>query len=601
MSTQPKTQEEREAIALVMASPLTHFRTMSAIEDKDKNLRREPLPSKFQMEIFQAYGWLIANEQPVRIIAAPKARQSYGSTTVCHLCYHHTRRFHTNGMMMADEGDRTKKIWAMFQRFADHDNFTPFWDTRYDGNTEVCRFHYRDPDGAKRVAEWEHETANDAKAGAAGTRQVLWFSECMRYKREGEAEDTKVIGNALNSVPNKPGTAIFLESTAEGPGGYAYHIHQGARTLKQRIAGDYGNGWVKVFCPWHECEDYRLAPERPENAAWFIDSDRFAKFRGREAAGRTLYNWQPDQIAWRRQKIMGEMNGDEALFDRDFPESEEVAFAASGNLRFDHEGIARMLVIAKAGHSQGKRGTVQEAAGRFRFETDEQNGWLWIIEEPTPGLSYCVTGDFMEGEQATGDPLDLDAHAVGVIRETHRTTAGLEMPDEMVAAIDVPGGCQWDTDVIAERIRLTSGLFGKCIVVPEANNCGAVVISHLKAMGVTVMQRTHPDHINPNKTVKANGFKTTTRTKPQWVEAMAQAIRCEPEQAPLFICRYLPAVQQMATFVRNPNGTCSAMSGKHDDWVASIAIGLLVRAFTRIPFPQAIRSPEQRRAVGAWS
>lgn len=598
--TAPQTQEEKDALAMVYASPLTHFRTMAAIEDKDSNLRRNPVPSKFQTEIFQAYGWLVANNQPVRIIAAPKARQSYGSTTVCHLCYHHTRRFKTNGLMMADEGDRTKKIWAMFQRFADNDGFTPFWDTKYDGNTEVCRFRYQDPDGSKRVAEWEHETANDAKAGAAGTRQVLWFSEAMRYKREGEAADTKVIGNAINSVPNKPGTAIFLESTAEGPGGYAYAVHQGAKTLRERMAGDYGNGWVKVFCPWHECEDYRLDPARAENVAWFIDGERFSKYQGRENSGKITFGWTPQQIAWRRQKIVGEMMGDEALFDRDYPESEDVAFASSGNLRFDHEGVAMMLKIATATHGKANRGTITENSGRFSFLEDRQNGYVWIMEEPKPGCSYCCFGDFMEGAQATGDAEDLDAHAVGILREGYKDEFGVHLPDEVVAVIDVPGGCQWDTDVIADRMRLLAGLFGRCIVVPEANNSGAVVISNLQKMDVDVMIRKHPDHLNANKTVKALGFRTTTRTKPQWVEEMAKALRHEPGEPMPFICRYLPAVREFATFVRNPNGTCSAMSGKHDDWVAAIAIALLVRSFTRMPMAiYSVPSIQQPRAV--WS
>lgn len=586
--------------ALMIASPAEHFCAMSAIEDKSGGLIRHPKPSKFQWEIFAAYEWLLANNQPIRIIAAPKARQSYGSTTICHICYHHTRRFHTHGLMMADEHDRTKKIWAMFQRFADNDQFATFWDSKYEGNTEECRFRYRDKMGAKRVATWEHETANDAKAGAAGTRQVLWFSECMRYKREGEAADTKVIGNAINSVPNNPGTAIFLESTAEGPGGYAYQVHQGAVTLKERMAGNFGNGWVKVFCPWQECADYRLEPARPENAGWFADGERFAKFAGREAAGRTLYGWTPEQIAWRRQKIMGDMTGDEALFDRDYPESEDVAFAASGNLRFDHEGIANMLKVARATHKDGKLGTIQEAAGRFMFTADPQNGYVWIVEEPKPGCAYCCFGDYMEGEQATGDPTDLDAHAVGILREAYRDEHGRECPDEVVAVIHVANGCQWDLDVCAQRQWLLAGLFGSCIHVPESNNSGAVLIAHLKALGADIFRRSHPDHIDPNKTVKASGFKTTARTKPQWVESLAQAIRIEPDEPMRLICRYLPAVEQFSVFVRNKDGSCSAMSGKHDDWCAAIGIAVLCRAFTKLN-PQVIRSLQPRRVVGAWS
>jgi hypothetical protein len=311
------------------------------------------------------------------------------------------------------------------------------------------------------------------------------------------------------------------------------------------------------------------------------------------------FEWTEEQIKWRRETIATKCGGDETRFDQEYPESEDVAFKTTGGMRFDHEGVARLLQLARADHAHGKRGTIQENAGSLRFQHDEQNGFIWMIEEPTPGRSYCMFGDFMEGSQATGK--DLDAHAVGVLREAYRDEQGVEHPDEVVAVIDQPGGCRWDIDVLAERMRLVAGLFGGCICVPESNNSGGAVIELLKQKGVTIYRRKHPDHLNPNKTVSASGFKTTALTKPRWVEAMAEAVREEPDQAPRFLCRYLPAVQEIATFIRLPNGTCAAMQGKHDDRVAAIAIAIYVRSFTRMAFPENIGFGGQRiGAPGPW-
>lgn len=228
-----------------------------------------------------------------------------------------------------------------------------------------------------------------------------------------------------------------------------------------------------------------------------------------------------------------------------------------------------------------QRGNLVVNEGSARFQLDEQDGWVWIYQKPMQGAGYCVFGDFMEGEQATGKPDSLDCHAVGILREAFRDERGVEWPDEVVAAIDIPNGCRWDTDVLAERMKALSLFYGSCIIVPEYNNSGAVVVKLLQQMGLTIYQRRAPDHTDPNKTVKALGFKTTAATKPRWVEALATAIREESDEPPKFLCRFLPAVKEFGTFVRNPDGSCSAMGSHHDDWCAGIGIALYCRAFTK--------------------
>ncbi len=608
----PETPEE--AAALTIASALVHFTSFAKIEDKDGNLVPVTQVNPFQERIYRAYEWLMATGQPVRIIAAPKPRQSGGSTAVGHICYHHTRRFKVHGMMMADEYDRTKKLWAMFQRFADNDGFTPFWDSATDINTEEARFIYRDEDGTKRVALWENETANDPKAGASGTRRVLWFSEAMRYKREGDASDDRVIGNALNSLPFSPETVVFLESTAEGPGGYAYKIHQGAVTLEQRIAGQMGNGWVKVFCAWHECLDYCLDRSRPENVRWFDNNDaEFEPLEEAERAGRLLYHWTPGQIAWRRMKIIGENQG--ALFDRDYPDSEETAFRTSSEQRFAAVGMARLLAMAKAHDKLERRdplraqvGWLEEGAGLqdpVIWTRDEENGPFWVIEGPIPGCRYIAFADPMTGEQSQGSET-RDGCSGGIMRVGYTDEKGIEHPDEPVAFLHAKNGegVHWDNDVVAEALDILLRFYGDPPIQVEANNAGVEVIRLLQLSGRMVCRRKRRDHKHPGKLTEIVGFQTNTASKGEWIGALVKAIREETVD-----CRYTPAVSQLSTFILDEKGRGCAQAGMHDDHVTGLGLALLAKHWAKLlPVRVTNKLPgidhrwqQEQRVGGAWS
>lgn len=611
----PETPEQ--AAALTRASALVHFTSFAKIEDKDGRLVKVSAPHPFQTRIYQAYEWLMATGQPVRIIAAPKPRQSGGSTAVGHICYHHTRRFKVHGMMMADEYDRTKKIWALFQRFADNDGFAPFWDSSTDINTEEARFLYRDESGASRMALWENETANDPKAGASGTRRVLWFSEAMRYKREGEASDDRVIGNALNSLPYSPGTVVFLESTAEGPSGYAFKIHQGAVTLEERIAGKMGNGWVKVFCAWHECPDYQLERGRSENVRWFNDHDpEFQALRDAEEVGRTLYRWTPEQIAWRRMKIIGEQQGQ--LFDRDYPDSEATAFRASSAQRFNPVGLARLLEMAKSQDRIENRdplkaqiGWLEEGKGLEApiVWTQDESGPFWIVEPPTAMCSYIGFCDPTTGAQAEGSTT-RDGCSAGVMRLQYTDERGVDHPDEPVAFLHGHGFSQveWDNDIVAESLDILLRFYGDPPVNVEANNAGVEVIRLLQQAGRMVCRRRRRDHKNPGKLTEIVGFQTNAASKMEWVGALATAIR---EQS--MDVRYTPAASQLSTFILDDRGRGCAQAGQHDDHCTGLGLALLAKHWAKMFVPYTSQTivnqlpgvqnswREEPRVGGAWS
>lgn len=556
-----------EAVALVQGSPLVHFAGFVTIEDKE-HTRIRPVPNILQHRIAEAYEWCLANKIPPRIMVL-KPRQK-GSSTFCgHVCYHHARRFHVDGMIIGDEGDRTKKVWHMFWDYCRNDRFP--WNSTPGNNEKKGFFNYAD--GTR--GEWEHDTANDPKAGISGTRQVIWYTEAARYAKSGARTDVKVITASLNSLAKVPHSLAFAESTADGASGWFYENWQTAATLDEAKAGNFGNGWVKVFAAWFEFPDAVLV--RSPHTERYFHTD----FSPREKRGQSLFGWTLEQIAWRRSQIENECANDENMFDQDFPEDDQSCFLSSGRPRFSIEGVTRLEVLAKAEHDLGQIGVIEQASNGtgVTWIPRRDEGWVWMSEDRREGCSYIGFIDPCTGEQSKGAK-NPDAHAAGIIRAGYTDQHGeLHLP-ELVAAIHVPNGCRWDDSLIAERLTWLADYYGGCMIVPETGN-GLGVLVKLREFGATVYQRHKFDHTNPGKRVPVFGWETNNQTRDIWVNAVADGIR---EQS--FICRYLPAVKQMKTFVIDDRGKAQAKSGEHDDWVTGIGLGLacigLASVFRRI-------------------
>jgi hypothetical protein len=247
---------------------------------------------------------------------------------------------------------------------------------------------------------------------------------------------------------------------------------------------------------------------------------------------------------------------------------------AEGETKFDREGLDHIRAMAAQGHGLVRLGRLEEsrATGTAIWLPDD-SGWLWMDEKPMPGGEYLITVDPNTCEQAEGTE-ERDNTACAVIRKGWFDSDG-EHPDHVVATLHWPGGVKWDSDVLAKRIKLLADHYGGCMAVVEANNFGSALIAKLQALHVRLWHRTKIDDVNPNKETKLVGFLSTSRSREHWIQAMAAAIR---EKA--LICRYQPAAQEFLTFITLPSGRSEAQGGYHDDWVAAIGIGLVVRCFT---------------------
>lgn len=570
-TTEPTNQE---LVALAQGSPIVHFAGFVSIEDKRKKRVRltgmngDGLPNVLQFRISAAYEWMIVNGIPVRIIVL-KGRQD-GSSTFCgHLCYHHSRRFNCNGMMVGDENSRTDKAWEIFNSYHKNNDTFP-WDSSVRNNTEKCWFHYANGE----VGLWERDTANDPKAGIGGTRHVIWYTEAARYAKSGKRSDAEIIGNANQSVETAPNTMIIMESTPEGAMGVYYETYQGAVTLEEAQKGNFGNGWIKVFAAWFEFDTHRVKRDDPTKQRFFspeLDPD--------EKRGVALWGWDDEQIAWRRMMIASPDVQSKDKFLEHHPEDEVSCFLVSGNPRLDRDGIARLEIQAKDKFSKGLLGVLEKHGNAVEFFPRDDDPWIWIApdEKPRDGASYIAFIDPCTGEQSKGAK-NPDAHAAGIIRAPFMDQKGNIHPAALVAAIHVKTGCRWDDGLIAERLTWLTEYYGGCMVVPETGN-GLGVLTKLRDHGATIYHREKEDSIKPGKKVPVLGWETNAKTRPIWVDALAEGIR---EQENGFDCCYEPAVKEFKTFITNDRGKAEAKSGCHDDWCSGVGIGLACLRFASV-------------------
>lgn len=261
--------------------------------------------------------------------------------------------------------------------------------------------------------------------------------------------------------------------------------------------------------------------------------------------------------------------------------------------RFDFEGLAKLQLIAQNTHNQARVGVISEHEGTFTF-TESEHGWAWISEAPIEERAFMGFADPMSGAETSSNK-KRDTHACGIIREGFLDENRRHHPEELAAAIYVPekeefsgAACRWELSILAHRLWLLAGYYGGCTIVPEENNYGGVLIKELIEVGADVWQREAPDHERSGrKAQRAYGYQTNSKTKRYWVETMAKAIFEET-----FICRFQPAVAQLAAFIQNEDGTCEARPGAFDDFVAGIGIGLTVGCYKRF-MPSRSRSLPQ--------
>lgn len=364
-----------------------------------------------------------------------------------------------------------------------------------------------------------------------------------------------LIRTISGSVPAEADTAIVMESTANGVGGFFYDTWQAAEAGK--------NAYRTMFVPWYEADLYSVRLDddgRRKVASTLTPYEEWLV----ESCGATL-----GQVAWYRAK-RGEYKTDLQMH-AEFPSSAAEAFVSTGAGVFAVADIDRLRPACREGRRGVLRGnalTGPDALKGLRFDSDAC-GQLTVWSEPSAG---CAAGRYVAVVDIGGRAATSDWSVIAVFDRE-----GAEGKPEVVA--------QWrghaDHDIVCWQAAAIAAWYGRALLVIESNSLesGGVaaaddaslfILGELERHYSNMYVRHTPERVGGGVESRP-GFHTNRQTKVAAVSALVKAVREEG-----YTERCAGALDELATYEIDLRGAYNARRGCHDDMLMTRAIGLYV-------------------------
>lgn len=512
-------------LAWVTSDPMLFCRTILKIQDKMGRIA--PLSfNDAQMELYREYMKQRKEARPVRIIIL-KARQMGFSTAVEGMFYWHTtNNENINTMLIAHKADASTAIFNKNKLF--YDNEIPILQPMrkasnakeliFENPTIIATEKRKNPGLRSKIII---ETAMNKDAGRSLTIHNLHVSELAFWPYP----ETMV--SLMQAVPNEPGTAVIVESTANGIGGDFYEMWQ------QAVRGE--NGFAPLFFPWWKHKAYKMP----------VGRDFEPDYEEKEL--KRLYGLSNEQLVWRRWCLANNCGGNIDIFHQEYPSSPEEAFISSGRPVFDIGALENALRDAE-NPPPANIGRVMEVDGRATFQR-MHNGFLKIWCFPEPGKEYVAGIDVALGKSGSD---------FSVIQMLDRASG------EQVA--------EWhghiDPDLLGDEAALLGRFYNLAWLIPEANSMGAATVQRLRNLHYPRLYRRMTINKVTNKRTVDYGFNTNSRSKPLAIASLATVIRENAKRI------HSPsAIRECMTYVIGDDGkTANAQSGCFDDRVIALAL-----------------------------
>ena len=516
-----------------------------------------------QMELIKMVAEDLATGRPIRYIVL-KARQTGMSTLIEAMGYWwtSTHRF-TTTVIIAHEKEATKNLYEMFRRYYEysHPSFKPDrkyntkQDLTFDVSDEVKKtYDAQNLPSPGLQSEIKTMVATEGK-GRSSTIKFLHGSEVAFWD-----DSADVTSAAVQAVPMAPETFIFLESTANGIGGYYYDEWNAAKRGESQFR--------PVFFPWHSHNEYET-PNIIDDDLGDLDAEEEALYKLFEHEGYDRASW-PRKIYWRRLKKK-EFRTDPKKFYQEYPSTPEEAFLASGRPVFDVPMLQEMERIAVDAQK-----THPYMCGDIKKVVDPDTGMerIKFIEirrvgdnDPTPlrvwwdvdrSRKYVIGVDVSEG-------IEVEA------------SSGKEADFSVIIVFDVLARkvvARWrgyaDPDQLGEIVFNIGTYYNTALVGVEINNHGIATAAKLRNMFYRnlYMRETAEDEQFQVRTTKF-GWQTNKKTKPIMISELQRSIR-EGDIIDLDIV----FIREAMSYIRKDNGAMEAQQGQHDDVVMSTAIAL---------------------------
>lgn len=454
--------------------------------------------------------------QAVRIMVL-KARQLGISTAMeATLFWWGFLHHNTNGLVVAHENDSTFKLFEKTQKF---------WDT-WDFNELFTAKH-----ASQRRLSWVETgsdihvaTAKNVRAGRSQTLHTLHASECAFYP-----DPETLMGGLNQSIPNKHGTIIVRESTANGIGNW-FHTEW----LK---AEEGESDYKPLFFPWYKHPEYRQATTL--TVALECDAVERALLR----LGADFEN-----IQWRRWAIRNLCNYDENLFMQEYPATPIEAFLTTGSNVFPGQ-----LVDNCYQQLQGHRGRlIGDEHGHNPRWVPDPGGPLYIFKAPIQTDirqdRYFVGGD--PSQTVAGDPACIQVINRGTMEQ-----------------VAVWHG-QIDPINFAREMMLLGRYYHNAMLCPEAEGGGQAAVGYILASDYPQLWQHRWADKAPGKVGNQYGWATNFNRK-NWAVSQLRYLLGDTS----ITLHDLRTYNQLRNYVVLENGEMGPADPKmHDDAVMALAI-----------------------------
>lgn len=519
-------ESQMNAIIDLMGDPKAYIENTLKIQDKRNNL----VPLVFnsaQNKLYDEYMRQKNLGQPIRIIIL-KARQMGFSTAVSALFYHASAtNENTNSAVIAHKNEASTNILEKMKLFYE-ESPSVLKPMRRACNAKMLLFENpTNNENTKKVnpglrSKVIIESAVNENALRSATVHNLHLSELAFWPHPD-----KTMTSALQAVPHVAGTAVIIESTANGVGGVFYD--EWVRAVKGE------SEFAPLFFPWFEHAEYMM-PVPPDFA--LTEEERELKEK---------YHLIDEQIVWRRWCISANCGGDIDQFRQEYPSEWHEAFLASGRPVFDMNALDLAL---RAAPEPKKVGRVVEDERGLRFRT-EYKGYLSLWEEPLPEVRYLIGIDSSSGDRE-GDPA-----AMAVYRH-----------DTMNQVAEWWG--YMPPDLLGEEAVKLALYYNSAFLIPEANNHGVAVIDSIKrARYRNIFRRRTLPEARKEGNVDKYGWWTSEQSKKLLVDTFAKFIRQDATRI-----KSAKALNECITYVRDERDRTNAQQGCHDDLVIANALAV---------------------------
>lgn len=490
-----------------------------SVRNKDSEIVRLNL-NWAQREMLAVIDEQMQDNRPVRAIVL-KARQLGISTLTEAIMF--CRSFiydHSHSLVLAHELDSSDSLFQMTKLF---------WETF------PYRSMFHPKHASRRELAWEETgssikiaSARNTRAGRGQTLNALHASEVGFW----EYPEELMLG-MRQTIPNRPGSMIVLESTANGVGNWFYDTWNAAMENEVEYA--------PLFFPWWKHYEYTASHTGLTRPAVFHKTE---EERALEKMGAS-----EDHLIWRRWAIRNLADGDLNYFMQEYPSTADEAFIASGANVFPHEQLVRCYEP-----EDPRRGFLMREGEKVRFVQD-RSGPLRLFRNPSLDSDW---GRYFIGADPAHSTMKDYACAQVINRRTYEQVATWH------GHIDPFG--------FADELAKLGNFFNFAEIATEIEGPGYGTIGRLSALDYPHLWRTRWPDKSPGKISETIGWSTTQKRK-EWAVGHLLKLVIDKDIS-LHDRRTYDEMRNFVTLDPVGFGPANEQSG-HDDTVMAMAIACI--------------------------